>query len=116
MKIWKAELYLIDRDFGRGANYEIIFDFELQEDDYKLNDNLDTYIHWEKWTSTRIPVNMECQSTVGGIKIIQGFAEDKTEKEQEKIKQDMINYMKEYLIKEKNEIVEDYDNKINALI
>ena len=58
---------------------------------------------------------MTYENTVWGLKVTQGFTEDKTEEEQKKIKQDMINYMRECLIKEKNKIIESYDKKIESL-
>ena len=115
MKIWKAELYLIDKDVWDNDNYEIIFDFESYGNDYEVNEKKGEYVHFEDWIGGRIPINMKLENTLAGIKIIQGFIEEKTEEEQEKIKQDMIDYMRECLIKEKNKIVESYNNKINAL-
>ena len=83
--------------------------------DYELNDTKSKYLYFDECMSNTIPVNMTYESTVWGLQVMQGFTEDKTEEEQEKIKQDMINYMRECLIKEKNKIIESYDKKIDAL-
>ena len=115
MKIWKAELHLFDEDFGKGEAYKLIFDFESDEEDYEVNEKKSEYVHFEDWICDRIPINMKFENTLAGIKIIQGFTEEKTEKEQEKIKQDMINYMKNYLIQERDRIIKSYNSKINAL-
>ena len=115
MKIWKAELNLFNEDFGKGEAYKIIFSFESDEEDYELNNPQTEYLHFDGWICDRIPVNMTYENTFLGLKVTQGFTEDKTEEEQEKIKQDMIDYMREYLIKEKNRIVESYNKKIEFL-
>ena len=115
MKIWEAELNLFDEDFGRGETYKIIFSFESYGEDYELNESQTKYLNVYGMFYDTVPVNMTYENTVWGLKVTQGFTEDKTEEEQEKIKQDMINYMRECLIKEKNRIVESYDNKIDAL-
>ena len=117
MKIWKAELILINTDdFGFGKNYEIRFYFEENDNQqWELSNNKNSYYYTDGWLRNDIPVNMKFEHTLTGIKVWQGFTEDKTEKEQEKIKQDMINYMKEYLIKKRDRIIESYNNKINAL-
>ena len=113
MKIWEAELNLFDEDFGRGKAYKINFSFEFNGEGYKLNES--QYLNDYGMFYDTVPVNMTYENTVWGLKVTQGFTENKTEEEQEKIKQDMINYMRECLIKEKNRIIESYDNKIDAL-
>ena len=115
MKIWEAELHLFDNDFGRGETYKIIFSFESYGEDYELNESQTKYLDVYGMFYDTVPVNMTYENTVWGSKVTQGFTEDKTEEEQEKIKQDMIDYMRECLIKEKNRIVKSYDNKIDAL-
>ena len=119
MKIWKAELNLLnlfDEDFGKGDAYKINFSFESTGEDYEFNDSRTKYSHFGCWNCDTIPVNMTYENTVWGLlKVTQGFTEDKTEEEQEKIKQDMIDYMRECLIKEKNKIIASYDKKIESL-
>ena len=115
MKIWEAELNLFDKDFGRGEAYKFIFSFESYGEDYKSNESQTKYLNVYGLFYDTIPVNMTYENTVWGSKVTQGFTEDKTEEEQEKIKQDMIDYMRKCLIKEKNKIIEYYDNKIDAL-
>ena len=115
MKIWEAELNLFNNDFGRGETYKIIFSFESYGEDYELNESQTKYLNVYGMFYDTVPVNMTYENTVWGIKVTQGFTEDKTEEEQEKIKQDMINYARECLIKEKNRVIESYDNKIKAL-
>ena len=115
MKIWKAELNLFDEDFGKGEGYRINFSFESDGEDYELNKPKTKYLHFDGWMSDIIPVNMTYENTVWGLKVTQGFMEDKTEEEQKKIKQDMIDCMRECLIKEKNKIVESYNKKIEFL-
>ena len=113
MKIWEAELNLFNEDFGKGEVYKINFSFEFDGEDYNSNES--QYLNVCGWFYDTVPVNMTYENTVWVSKVTQGFTEDKTEEEQEKIKQDMIVYMRECLIKEKNKIVEDYDKKIEAL-
>ena len=115
MKMWEAELNLFNEDFGKGETYKIIFSFESYEEDYELNKSQTEYLNVYGMFYDTVPVNMTYENTVWGIKVTQGFTEDKTEEEQEKIKQDMINYMRECLIKEKNKIIESYDKKIESL-
>ena len=115
MKIWEAELNLFDEDFGRGETYKNYFSFKSYGEDYELNESQTEYLNVYGMFYDTVPVNMTYENTVWGIKVTQGFTENKTEEEQEKIKQDMINYMRECLIKEKNRIIESYDNKIDAL-
>ena len=115
MKIWEAELNLFDNDFGRGETYKIIFSFKSDGEDYELNESQTEYLNVYGMFYDTVPINMTYENTVWGIKVTQGFTEDKTEEEQEKIKQDMIDYMRECLIKEKNKIIESYDKKIESL-
>ena len=115
MKIWEAELNLFDNDFGRGEAYKFIFSFESYGEDYELNESQTKYLNVYGMFYDTVPVNMTYENTVWGSKVTQGFTEDKTEEEQEKIKQDMIDYMRECLIKEKNKIVESYNKKIESL-
>ena len=115
MKVWEAELNLFDEDFGKGETYKIIFSFESYGEDYELNESQTKYLNVYGMFYDAIPINMTYENTIWGSKVTQGFTEDKTEEEQEKIKQDMIGYMRECLIKEKNKIIESYDNKIDAL-
>ena len=113
MKIWEAELNLFDEDFGKGDAYKINFSFEFDGEDYELNES--QYLNVYGMFYDTVPVNMTYENTVWGSKVTQGFTEDKTEEEQEKIKQDMIDYMRECLIKEKNKIIKSYDKKIESL-
>ena len=115
MKMWEAELNLFNEDFGKGEVYKINFSFEFNGEDYKLNESQTEYLNVYGMFYDTVPVNMTYENTVWGSKVTQGFTENKTEEEQEKIKQDMIDYMRECLIKEKNKIIESYDNKIDAL-
>ena len=115
MKIWKAELYLFDEDFGKGDVYKINFSFKSDGEDYKLNDTKSKYLYFDECMSNTIPVNMTYENTIWGLKVTQVFTEDKTEEEQKKIKQDMIDYMRECLIKEKKKIIKSYDKKIESL-
>ena len=115
MKMWEAELNLFNEDFGKGKVYKINFSFEFNGEDYKLNESQTEYLNVYGMFYDTVPVNMTYENTVWGIKVTQGFTENKTEEEQEKIKQDMIDYMRECLIKEKNKIIESYDKKIDAL-
>ena len=46
---------------------------------------------------------------------LEAYRQSLSEEEQKKIKQDMIDYMRECLIKEKNKIIESYNKKIEAL-
>ena len=116
MKIWEAELNLFNDNSGKGEKtYKNIFSFESDEKDYKLNNPKAEYLYYDGWCCDAIPVNMTYENTIWGLKVTQGFTEDKTEEEQEKIKQNMIAYMRECLIKEKNKIVESYDKKIESL-
>ena len=117
MKIWKAELNLIKDNSGKGEKtYKNIFSFDSDEENYELNNpKTEYYLHFDGWICEKVPVNMTYENTIWGLKVTQGFTEDKTEEEQEKIKQDMIDYMRECLIKEKNRVIEDYDKKIASL-
>ena len=115
MKIWEAELYLIDKDFGKGEAYKINFSFEFEGEDCKLNESQTKYLNVYGMFYDTVPINMTYENTVWGLKVTQGFTEDKTEEEQEKIRQDMIDYMRECLIKEKNKIIKSYDKKIESL-
>ena len=115
MKMWEAELNLFNEDFGKGKVYKINFSFEFNGEDYKLNESQTEYLNVYGCFYETVPVNMTYENTVWGLKVTQGFTEDKTEEEQEKIKQDMIDYMRECLIKEKNRIIESYDKKIESL-
>ena len=117
MKIWKAELNLFDEDFGKGESYKTYFSFESDDEDYKLDNSKTKYLHFCGWFCDRVPVpvNMTYENTVWGLKVSQGFTEDITKEEQEKIKQDMIEYMRECLIKEKNRTIESYNKKIESL-
>ena len=115
MKIWEAELNLFDEDFGKGEAYKINFSFESYGEDYELNESQTKYLNVYGMFYDTVPVNMTYENTVWGLKVTQGFTEDKTEEEQKKIKQDMIDYMRECLIKEKNKVIKSYDNKIKAL-
>ena len=116
MKIWEAELIIIDTDFGLGKQFETRFYFEENENQqWKLSSNKNSYYYTDGWIRNDIPVNMKFEHTLTGLKVTQGFTEDKTEEEQKKIKQDMIDYMRECLIKEKNKIIKSYDKKIESL-
>ena len=116
MKIWKAELIIIDTDFGLGKQLETRFYFEENENQqWELNCNKNSYYYTDVRIRNDIPVNMKFEHTLTGYRVTQGFTEDKTEEEQEKIKQDMIDYMRECLIKERNRIVKSYDKKIEIL-
>ena len=116
MKIWEAELIIIDTDFGLGKQFETRFYFEENENQqWKLSSNKNNYYYTDGWIRYDIPVNMKFEHTLTGLKVTQGFTEDKTEEEQEKIKQDMIDYMRECLIKEKNKIIKSYNKKIESL-
>ena len=100
----------------KGEAYGINFNFESDGEDYELNNpKTEYYLHFDGWICDRVPINMTYENTVWGLQVTQGFTEDKTEEEQEKIKQDMIDYMRECLIKEKNKIIESYDKKIESL-
>ena len=114
MKIWKAELNLFNKNFGKREAYK--FSFESDGEEYELNSlKTEYYLHFDGWICEKVPINMTYENTAWGLQVTQGFTEDKTEEEQEKIKQDMIAYMREYLIKERNKIVKSYDKKIASL-
>lgn len=115
MKIWKAELNLFNKKFGKEA-HKINFSFESDGEEYELNSlKTEYYLHIDGWICDRVPVNITYENTVWGLQVTQGFTEDKTQEEQKKIKQDMIDYMRECLIKEKNKIIASYDKKIESL-
>ena len=115
MKIWEAELNLFDEDFGKGEVYKINFSFESYGEDYEFNESQTKYLNDYGMFYDTVPINMTYENTIWGSKVTQGFTEDKTEEEQEKIKKDMIDYMRECLIKEKNKIIESYNKKIESL-
>ena len=117
MKIWKAELNLFnDKPRKEEKTYKFNFRFESDGEDYELNNpKTEYYLHFDGWICEKVPVNMTYENTAWGLQVTQGFTEDKTEEEQEKIKQDMIDYMRECLIKEKNKIITSYDKKIESL-
>ena len=115
MKIWEAELNLFNEDFGKGEIYKINFSFEFNGEDYEFNESQTKYLNDYEIFYDTVTVNMTYENTVWGKKVTQGFTEDITEKKKKKIKQDMIDYMRECLIKEKNKIIKSYDKKIESL-
>ena len=93
MKIWKAELILF---CNIKDEYETIFNFELQEDDFKINEKFDEWIYAEDWICTRIPMKITIERGYS-LKAKQGFDHELNKIELEELKKTMMVVLQEDL-------------------
>ena len=110
MKVWKAELYLY-KDNGWTVN----FDFEKDDKEYEYNNDRTEFIHSEGWIIDRIPVNYRYENNMFGIKLSKGFTKELNEAELKDIKQEMKNFLFSCIQKEKEKVINEYDEKLNCL-
>ena len=111
MKIWKAELVLMCKE---NNEYKVDFYFELQKEDYKVNEKFDEWIYSEGWICNRLPIKMIVESTYS-TRVIQGFDRELSEEELKGLKEDMKVLMQKQLDCEKEIFLQRYDDKIKAL-
>ncbi|NFH01321.1 hypothetical protein FC831_13720 [Clostridium botulinum] len=113
MKIWKAELRLYcNEDY----KYKTYFSFELQEEEYKINEKFNEWICFEDWVSYRIPMNIAIENNgYTGFKVVQGFDNELNKEELIKLEKDMRDLMKKKLKIDKKRYLEDYEKKLGAI-
>lgn len=113
MNIWKAELRLYcNEDY----KYKTYFSFELQEEEYKINEKFNEWICFEDWVSYRIPMNIAIENNgYTGFKVVQGFNHELNKEELVKLEKDMRNLMRKQLDYEKVKYLEQYENKLKVV-
>ncbi|HBJ1650857.1 TPA: hypothetical protein LA460_000075 [Clostridium botulinum] len=113
MKIWKAELCLF---YNFDNEWETDFSFELQEEEYKINEKFNEWICFEDWVNYRIPMDMAIDNNgYTGFKVVQGFDNELNKEELIKLEKDMRDLMKKKLEIDKKRYLKDYENKIKAI-
>lgn len=111
MKIWVAKLILTYYK----DEWETIFNFELSDREYELNERRDGYIYSKGWICDRIPVNIEIEKTWTGLKVQQGFDRELNEEELREVKSEMKNLLLKDLEYEKDEYLKRYEDKVKVL-
>ena len=113
MKIWKAKLYLYNKN-----GWKIDFDFETDDKDYMYSCDKTTFIYNDEegfWVD-RIPVNYKYENTLfGGVTLTKGFTNELKGEELEEVKQEMKKVLFDCIQKEKEKVINKYDEKLNCL-
>lgn len=114
MKIWKAELILF---YNKKDEYETHFSFELQNEDYEINDcTNDEWIYSEGWTCTRIPIKMIIENyNYGLLKVTQGFDHELNKDKLQQLENGMKKYMIVKLKSMKEDYLKQYEKKLAAI-
>lgn len=112
MKIWKAELILF---FNLNDEWEIKFNFKLEEKDYKIDEKLKRMIYLKEWSYVKIPMEMEVEDLGTNIKIIQGFDYELDKLELQELEEEMKELIKKYLYMKKEEYLKEYERKISII-
>lgn len=110
MKIWKAELILL-----HDKEYEMNFSFEIQEQDYKVNEKFNEWTYFESWISYKIPMNMILERYYDNYKIIQGFDHELNEEELVQLEKDMRKAMEKQLNYDKEQFLKEYEKKLKVI-
>ena len=110
MMIWKAKMNLI---YNVNNKWELIFDFERQNENYEDNGN--EWLYSEGWISTRIPKEISIRNSYGNIISEVGFDKKLDETELETLKVMMKNRIIEYINQEKENYLRVFNDKINAI-
>lgn len=110
MKILKAELVLFN-----DKKYTMIFSFELQQQDYKVNEKFNEWTYFEDWISYKIPMNMTIERYYDNYKIIQGFDHELNEEELKQLEKDMRILMEKQLNYDKEIFLKEYEKKLKVI-
>lgn len=113
MIIWKARLIL---DYTMDDTWETRFYFTLQNEDYKLNEKADEWIHIDGWTVKRIPMNMTVeQNGYDGLRVVQGFDRELNKNELNVLETEMRKIMVKELDVQRKRFLKEHGNKIKAV-
>ncbi|MBY6838720.1 hypothetical protein [Clostridium botulinum] len=114
MKIWKAELSLF---CNFDDKWKTDFNFELQEQDYEVNEKFNEWTYFEDWWEEKIPMSMKVKKNRYNIEfdIVQGFDHDLPKEELVKLEKDVRNLMRKQLDYEKVKYLEQYENKLKVV-
>lgn len=112
MKIWKAKLVLF---YIEDETYSVKFNFELQEQEYKINDKFKEWIHSKDWICDRVPMNITIERYYDNYKIIQGFDHELNDEELKQLESDMRDLMKKQLNYDKEIYLKKFEDKLKAI-
>lgn len=113
MKIWKAEFLIYTLD----GKWESDFYFELQDEDYEVNEKFNKWTYFKDWVGYEIPMDMKIEPCCyGGKKVVQGFDRELSDNELKTLEIEMRKFMIKYLNDEREYMLNQFKEKINAIM
>lgn len=114
MKIWKAELIL---NYTIKDKWESNFYFELQDENYEINEKFNEWTYFKDWVGYEIPMDMKIEPCCyGGKKVVQGFDRKLSDDELKNLENEMRKFMVKYLNDERGYMLNQFKEKISAVI
>lgn len=114
MKVWKATLTLSNNnDYD---TYLCDFKFKLEDHEYDVNRyNSNEWVYYDDWLSYKIPKEMKIEHCYKVIKVVQGFDCKLEETEIRQVEANMKNLLKEKLLSDRENILKQFNAKIQAI-
>lgn len=113
MKIYKARLIL---NYTMDDKWDARFYFELQDKEYKLNEQTNEWTHIDGWMVNRIPNEMIVeQNGYDGLRVVQGFDRELSRDELKMLELEMRKTMVKELDIQRKRFLKEHGNKIKAV-